>query len=64
MTVNIKLTNSQLRLDLYSLGPSTMIINNKDSWSGRFSSGKEYVLVVNNCSGKMSSKFQLEITSN
>ena len=64
MNVNIKLTNSPLKLDLYSLEPSTMITNNVDSWSGRFSSGKEYVLVVNNCSRKMSSKFQLEITSN
>lgn len=64
MNVNIKLTNSPLTLDLYSLEPSTIITNNVDSWSGVFSSGKEYVLVVNNCSGKVSSKFQLEITSN
>ena len=64
MNVNIKLNNSSLKLDLYSLEPSTMITNNVDSWSGRLSSGKEYVLVVNNCSGKTFSKFQLEITSN
>src|ERR1043166_4593119 len=64
MNVNIKLTNSPLQLDLYSLVPSTIITNNVDSWSGWFSAGKEYVLVVNNCSGKMSSKVQLEITSN
>lgn len=64
MNVNIKLTNSPLKLDLYSLGPSKLITNNVDNWSGRFYSGTEYVLVVNNCSGKASSRFQIEITSN
>jgi hypothetical protein len=64
MNVNVKLTDSPLKLDLYSLGPSTRITGYVDSWSGRFSSGTEYVLVVNNCSGKASSRFRIEITSN
>jgi len=64
MSVIIKIVNSQLRLDIYSLGPSTLIAKNVDNWSGPFSSGKEYILVVNNCSGKTSSRFQLLITSN
>lgn len=64
INVNIKLTNSPLKLDLYSLRPSTWIAGYVDTWSGRFSSGTEYVLVVSNCSGKASSKFRLEITSN
>ena len=64
MNVHINLSNTPLKLDLYSLDPSTMITDYVDNWSGRFSSGKEYVLEVNNCSGKVSSKFQLAITSN
>jgi hypothetical protein len=61
--VNIKLPNSALRFDLYFLRPSRLITNNDDDWSGQFYSGTEYVLVVNNCSGRTSSRFQLEITS-
>ena len=64
MNVNIQIANSPLKLDIYSLGPSTLKARDVNNWSGQFSSGKEYVLVVNNCSGKTSSRFQLVITSN
>jgi uncharacterized membrane protein len=63
-SVNVKLANSGLKLDIYSLRPSTIIATSVDTWSGQFSSGTEVVVVVKNCSGKTSSKFQLEITSN
>jgi nucleoside recognition membrane protein YjiH len=63
-SVNVKLTNSGLTLDIYSLRPSTIIATSVDTWSGTFSAVTEYVVVVKNCSGKTSSKFQLEITSN
>ncbi len=62
--VNVKLTNSELKLDVYSLRPSTIIMTNVDVWSSNLSPGTEYVLVVKNCSGKAPSRFQLEITSN
>jgi len=64
MNVNIRIANSQLKLDIYSLGPSTLVKKSVDNWPGQFSGGKEYVLVVNNCSGNSASKFQLQITSN
>src|SRR5438874_7870595 len=60
MNVNIKIANSQLKLDIYSLEPSTLLKKSVDNWPGRFSGGKEYVLVVNNCSGNSASKFQLQ----
>ena len=63
-SVNVRLTNSGLKLDIYSLRPSKIIATSVDTWSGNFSSGTEFVVVVKNCSGKTSSKFQLEITSN
>jgi len=63
-SVNVKRTNSGLKLDIYSLGPSTIIATDVDMWSFTLSSGTEFVVVVKNCSGKTSSKFQLEITSN
>ena len=61
---NVKLTNSGLKLDIYSLRPSTLVATSVNAWSGHFSSGTEFVVVIKNCSGKASSKFQLEISSN
>jgi len=61
---NVKVRNSGLTLDIYSLRPSTIVATSVNTWSGHFSSGTEFVVVVKNCSGKTSSKFQLEITSN
>lgn len=63
VSVNVKLTNSRLKLDIYTLRPSTIIATNVDTWAGKISSGTEFVVVVKNCSGKTSSEFQLEITS-
>jgi hypothetical protein len=60
----VKITNSGLKLDIYSLRPSTIIATSVNTWSGQFLSGTEFVVVVKNCSGKISNKFQLEITSN
>ena len=55
MNVNIKIANSQLTLDIYSLNPSTLLKKSVvDNWPGQFSGGKEYVLVVNNCSSNFS----------
>lgn len=64
MYVNVKLTSPAAKLDVYSLTPSTLIAKSVDYWPGQLSAGKEYLLVVNNCSGKATAKFQLAITSN
>ena len=55
--------NSHLKFDIYLLDPPTVITKNVDNWSGTFSSEKEYVLAVSNCSGKTPARFQLAITS-
>lgn len=64
MYVTIKMKESSLKMDLYSLDPSTIIEKNFEEKSAQFESGKEYVLVVNNCSGRKLTSFRLELTSN
>lgn len=64
LNAEIRLTaNGHLRFDIYLLDPPTVITKSVDNWSGTFSSEKEYVLAVSNCSGKTSTTFKLEITS-
>lgn len=58
---DIRLTNSRLKLDIYLTDPPTVIKKGVAEWSGQFFGEKEYVLALNNCSGKTSAKFQLEI---
>ena len=63
LNADIRLTGGQLKFDIYLLDPPTVITKSADNWSGPFSSEKEYVLAVSNCSGKAPARFQLDITS-
>jgi hypothetical protein len=60
--VEIKLTDPGLTFEIYLLEPSTKITKNVTWWEGTLYAGKKYVLVINNCAGRIQSRYQLEIT--
>ncbi|HEX5701699.1 MAG TPA: hypothetical protein VFX97_00610 [Pyrinomonadaceae bacterium] len=60
--VEIKVTDSALKFEIYSLGPSTKITKNVNWWQDKLYSGRKYVLAINNCTSKTSSRYQLAIT--
>ena len=63
LKVNVKLkTDSQLRLDIYSLKPPTRIKTKVLDWSETLSKNNEYALVLNNCYATANGKYQIEIT--
>lgn len=61
-SLDIKLTKTNhLKFDVYLLDPPTAISKGSETWSGMFSKDREYSLAINNCSGRTSSKFQIDV---
>ena len=54
-------TDSQLRLDIYSLKPPKKLATRTDHWSETLSKDDEYSLVVSNCYGTMNGAYKIEI---
>lgn len=64
LRVDVKLrTDSQLKLDIYSLKPPAKIKTKVLDWSDELSVGKEYALVVSNCYSSTPGSYQIEITA-
>ncbi|HEX3145483.1 MAG TPA: hypothetical protein VHQ64_16030 [Pyrinomonadaceae bacterium] len=61
-SLEIKLTTADhLPLNLYLLDPPTAQGNGTDTWQGTLSGGSEYTVAINNCSGRTSLKFQMDV---
>ena len=60
--LELKLNDPGLSFEIYSLEPSTKITKNVNWWADKLYAGKKYVIVINNCAGKKSSRYQLEVT--
>lgn len=62
LNADVQLTaNDPVKLDIYLVNPPTVIKKSVNKWSGTFSAKQEYVLTVNNCFGKTTARFHLEI---
>ena len=61
-SLEFKLTTANhLNLSIYLLDPPTAISKGSETWSGTLLKGSEYTLAVNNCSGRTSTKFQIDV---
>jgi len=61
-SLEIKLTTANhLPLNIYLLDPPTGLGNGSDTWQGTLNGGNEYTVAINNCSGRTSIKFQMEV---
>lgn len=60
--VEVKLTGSALKYEIYALEPSTRITKIVNWWEGTLYSRMKYAIVINNCTGKVKSSYKLEIT--
>jgi hypothetical protein len=64
LRVDVKLkTDSQLKLDIYTLKPPAKLKTKVLDWSDELSRDKEYALVVSNCYSSTPGNYQIEITT-
>jgi hypothetical protein len=64
LNVDVRMkTDSELKLDIYTVKPPAKFKTNGRDWSHQLTSGNEYLLVVSNCNGTIKGTYQIEITT-